>query len=404
MRVVMVCDFGAPNGGAAKVAIVSAQAMARGGIPVTFVCAVPPISPQLTDPGITVRCLELPDVWSRAKTAGAAVQGVWNGAARRALAAVLADLPPASTIVHFHQWTKALSPSVLAVPDDLGCASVVTLHDYFCACPNGAYYNFQAEQPCRFRPMSAACVMSNCDRRSRSHKAVRLARQVATRQALRRRRGALAFVHVSEFARALITPYLAPAARHFVVANPIDVEREPPAPVASNSEFIYVGRFTEEKGVRMLAEATHSTGIPIAFVGGGDLEDGIRARNPAARLVPWASSRGVADHLRRARALVFASRWPEVGGLVVSEAMACGVPVVVSRGTGPADLVEPGVNGLLFDPDNPAELIQCLRQLQDDDVASRMGMAAFERYWRDPYTVDRHGEALHTVYRSVLAL
>src|SRR5262245_59375677 len=78
MRVVIVSDFGEVNGGAAKVAVTSARGLADAGVPVTFVCAMAPISPVLSHPRIAVRCLGFENVWGR-NVLAAAMQGIWNG-------------------------------------------------------------------------------------------------------------------------------------------------------------------------------------------------------------------------------------------------------------------------------------------------------------------------------------
>jgi len=63
----------------------------------------------------------------------------------------------------------------------------------------------------------------------------------------------------------------------------------------------------------------------------------------------------------------------EEWGLVVNEAMACGLPVIVSKTAGCAeDLVAPEKNGLLFDPESEAGLADCLDRLSADPQAMRM--------------------------------
>jgi glycosyltransferase involved in cell wall biosynthesis len=66
----------------------------------------------------------------------------------------------------------------------------------------------------------------------------------------------------------------------------------------------------------------------------------------------------------------------EEWGLVVNEAMACGLPVIVSRKAGCAeDLVREGENGWVFDPSSPGELAACLAKL-DESAALRARMGA----------------------------
>lgn len=64
----------------------------------------------------------------------------------------------------------------------------------------------------------------------------------------------------------------------------------------------------------------------------------------------------------------------EEWGLVVNEAMACGLPVIVSKKAGCAeDLVESGRNGFTFDPESAEELCEALLKLSDPSVATPMG-------------------------------
>jgi glycosyltransferase involved in cell wall biosynthesis len=87
-------------------------------------------------------------------------------------------------------------------------------------------------------------------------------------------------------------------------------------------------------------------------------------------------------------------------GMVVTEAMASGIPVAVGRGMGASELIDQEVNGLVFDPHKPEEISACLRQLRNssDFAASlgRLGRATIRHYgW------DSCAAATLQVYREV---
>jgi glycosyltransferase involved in cell wall biosynthesis len=87
--------------------------------------------------------------------------------------------------------------------------------------------------------------------------------------------------------------------------------------------------------------------------------------------------------------LVLASDHGETWGLVVNEAMACGLPAVVSDLVGCAeDLVEPGVTGLCYPCGDTAALATCLAAMaRDPAAAARMGQAAREQVERE-FTIE----------------
>lgn len=403
MQIVIVSDFGEVNGGAAKVAVTSARGLAQAGVSVRFVCAVAPVSPRLDHPNIVVDCLDLADVWTRKNPLTAAAQGIWFGRARAALERILAPLKAAGTLVHFHQWTKAFSPSVLSLPARHGLPSLVSLHDYFLVCPNGAYYRYAQATPCDVKPMSARCLTAQCDRVSAAHKAVRIARQAVTARAVARANGSLSVLHMSNFAAGIANPFIGYDHARYVVPSPIEVERGKPVDVAENTRFLFAGRLTEEKGVRLLAQTARDTGLPLTIAGDGPLLRELEAIGENITCTGWLDAAGVTAVMRQARALVFPSTWYETGGLVVLEALAQGIPVIVSRSTGAADFVEDGVNGFVVDAGNTGALRAAMMQLNNPETAARMGHEAYDRYWANPLTPEVHTQRLIGVYRNVLA-
>lgn len=402
MRVVIVSDFGSVNGGAAKVAIESAYGLAEAGIEVVFACAIGPISERLDHALIRVEIFPGEEIWQVGSKVAAARQGIWNAPAHAFLSELLARQPRGETLVHLHQWTKAFSPAAIAAAGESGLPVAITMHDYFSFCPVGGYFDFKAGAPCQQRPMSAGCVTANCDRASYVHKLVRVARQWRSDEAMRKLRSPL-FIHVSDFARRFAEPFLPRQARHVVVENMMEAQKRPPADVARNRHALFLGRFTQEKAGDILARAARDAEMPVRFVGEGPLAEEIARLNPQAEVHSWVPAARVFDEIGAARCLVLPSLWYEPGPLVIAEARSLGVPVVLSRTTGPASWIEDGEDGILVEGGDAAGLTRALERLKDDDAAARMGAAAYHRYWSDPLTIQRHVQRLIDAYRPALA-
>ncbi|GJD96794.1 glycosyltransferase [Methylobacterium iners] len=400
MHVVVLAEFAVPSGGAEKVALESARGLAETGLTVTYVQAIEgPADPLLDHPRITRIGLGLADVWTRSALS-AALSAIWHREAARRLVRALDGLAWPPDVLHLHQWTRSLSPSVFPVLFARSVPVVTTLHDYFLACPNGVHYRFDRTEPCALTPISVACLAAPCDGKSRAHKLVRVARTAALRAAIGRRR--LDVVHVCDASRMRIGGLLGRFdLAHHRIDNPVRVPFAPPADPASGNALAYVGRLTREKGADLVAEAAALAGLTALFIGTGPLEAELRGR-PNVELVGWQAPEAVERLLRsRARVVVAPSRWYETGPLTVYEALAAGLPVIASNRAGAAEKVADGVNGFVVEPE-AGVLAVALRRLASDDQARALGRAAHARYWAAPMTLAAHAEALVKLYHGLL--
>lgn len=400
MRVVILADYAIADGGAPKVAIESARALAEAGVPVAYIHAVGDVGDPLLDyPGITRVGLGLPDVWSL-PIHKAALNGIWNRAAIGKLSEVFGRVLRQDSVIHLHQWTKAFSPAVFAAVRKTGRPLVATMHDYFIACPTGVFYRFDTQQPCALTPLSGACLTARCDPRSMAHKMIRIARLMAQKSALKGYR--FDVIHVSDRGARTVAPYLPASVRQHRVDNPVSIVKRPAATISDNGKLLYLGRFTAEKGAIIAAEAAKRANIPALFVGEGPAEAAIRAANPDAEIRGWVKADEVASLIAtEARVLVAPSKWPETGPLTVYEAMAVGVPVIGSDMSGAAEKVSHGETGLLVPP-TAAALTDALATLGNPDTARAMGAAAYARYWARPPTPANHANAVMAVYEKAL--
>lgn len=167
--------------------------------------------------------------------------------------------------------------------------------------------------------------------------------------------------------------------------------------------LLYVGALTETKRIDRLIEAfariaRDREDVRLLVVGDGPMrapaEALARERGVADRIVfTGAVYEGVAAYFQAADLLVV----PGTGGLVVSEAMAHGLPVICSVGDGSEiDLIEPGRNGYLL-PEAGVDVLAeaVLRCLADPDR-----LAAFGRHSRR-IIEERHN--ISTYMREMLA-
>ena len=154
--------------------------------------------------------------------------------------------------------------------------------------------------------------------------------------------------------------------------------------------FLCVGRFIFEKNHALLLEAFsyyQSNGgmRSLLLVGHGPLEHQIRfachhlPRPQAIKMVPFVELEKLASYYVRSHALVLASG-KDTWGLVVNEAMASGLPVIVSQACGCVDdLVDDGVNGWSFACDDVPGLVKCLEQSDRQTAEERKTMTSLAK-------------------------
>jgi glycosyltransferase involved in cell wall biosynthesis len=136
------------------------------------------------------------------------------------------------------------------------------------------------------------------------------------------------FEHLARWSRGVDVDLFRPRDKSFLDA---------PRPV-----FLYVGRVAVEKNIA----AVMALGLlgNRDVVGDGPALAELSARHPEVRFTGYKMGEDLARHVAAADVMVFPSL-TDTFGLVLLEAMACGVPVAAFPSPGPLDLVENGVNG-----------------------------------------------------------
>lgn len=167
----------------------------------------------------------------------------------------------------------------------------------------------------------------------------------------------------------------------------------------------YVGRLTPEKNLRSLAEIEQGLldcglrDFRLVIVGDGSEQIWLKAN------LRHAEFRGALRGLELARAFadmdvfVFPSK-TDTFGLVILEAMASGVPVIVAPDGGPQYQVQPGQTG--FVAKTPADFAERMMELRNDpSLRARMGQAARQSAckasWDNVFSAvyERYDTALH---------
>ena len=178
--------------------------------------------------------------------------------------------------------------------------------------------------------------------------------------------------------------------------------------------FVYVGRISPEKSLDIVLKAFRqvvdaNAKAKLVIVGNGP-SDGM--------LDELTTELGLSDNIIRTgrieRDRLMKENIPLLGDVFVTasktenqpvsllEAMAFGLPMIGPRAKGIPQLVEDGVDGIIFEPDDVGGLVNAMRRLMEDRVLCREMSAAALRNANE-HRIDKIGDELEAIYWKVVS-
>jgi len=203
-------------------------------------------------------------------------------------------------------------------------------------------------------------------------------------------------VAVSEFTRRELVELLhVPANKIRVVPNGVDDEFTQDGPAAEGEYVLAVGTLEPRKNLPRLVEAARRTDFELRVVGARGWGD-VQVEGNGVSWLGEVSDEELARQYRGALCVAYPSLY-EGFGIPVLEAMACGAPVVTSRGTAMEEVADGAA--VLVDASDPAELAAGIqRATAERDVLVRRGLERARAFrW------DAIAAATADVYREALA-
>lgn len=400
MKCVVLHDFAYVSGGSSKCALLGAQLVAERGVDTTYIGIAGPADESFQHKNLKV---VWPGKLHRPASAKRALEAAWHQPAVDAIKAALTGANPKDTVVHVHCWGQYLSAAPIHYAMENGFKVVASLHDYQIACPTGQFYDTPKNEVCRLTPMSAACICRKCT----ASKTMASKWSQVARHLVMTNRGHLpqAFRHIITFSaksERVLKPFLHPDAELYRMAYPIRMEKRPRVDVRSKDTISFFGRISPDKNPLIFARVAKRMGVPARFIGAGPLEAAVKEVYPEAEVTGWQNGDQIAGFLDESRATILSSVWYEVNPLTPLEAIARGVPVIVSDITTTTDELPHDVSGLHFRMNDEASLEEQIRRMLDDDTVDRLGSTGYDLFWQNPPTPEAHGDRLVEVYERIL--
>lgn len=329
-----------------------------------------------------------------------ALNVVYSAAARDDLIGAIRRFGP--DIVHVHNTFPLLTPSIFDACQTTGTPVVMTLHNYRLTCASALLMRNGAvcEKCVNGSPYWG--VVHRCYRNS-AIGSLALANLIN----VHRNQGTWqtkvnGFIALTEFARRKFIEAGLPQNR--IVVKPNFVPDPGKAPGAPRMGALYVGRLSEEKGVRELIRAWQDIPYPLTIAGEGPLEAELRAAASGnVQFRGWLSTQEVRAEMFRAAFLVLPSVCYETFSMSIAEAFSCGLPAIVSRLGAMAENVANGENGLHFTAGDAADLAAKVDfAISQPERLRHMGENARLEY-ELKYTPEENYRVMRTIYGGVIA-
>lgn len=378
-NIVIVCDYAYFEGGAANVAIQSVLAFAKH-TDLNIYCFAGSGEPceELKNSRAHIVALRMPDLLGNKNRFDAFLKGIYNKKAGEELKILLSTLDKAETIVHIHTWTKVLSSSVFKACEEMGFSTYLTVHEYFLACPNGACFNYVEQKICELQPLSSACLKCNCDARNYPQKLWRCIRQAKQNSVIRHNYN-LNYIFISSYQEKQLLRRIPEVKHKYLVKNPINVGKRMQIKAEKNSDFVYIGRLSGEKGPQLFCEAVTKAGVHGVVIGKGILEDELKRIYPDIEFLGWQNKEQINEHLKKTRALVFPTLWYEGSPLTVPEVQAHGIPCIVTDCSSATDDIVQGRNGEIVKTYTD-DMVSAINRFKDDAYVKKLSRNTYQMF------------------------
>lgn len=173
---------------------------------------------------------------------------------------------------------------------------------------------------------------------------------------------------------------------------------------AKEFDFIFVGSFTRVKGLDILLQAIKiidKQEIKYCLVGSGELEEEvIQMQNQNITFLGHQTHEQLRILYNKSKYLVLPSR-AEAFGLVVSEALFCGTPVIVSSTGGLKDQVKEGKNGFILEKNDPHNLVETMERSFSFDESEYLDLVSNSLKTNKEYSLKEVCNKLVDIYEGI---
>ena len=330
---------------------------------------------------------------------------IWSNESYRAIRKILSRKN--YDVMNCHNTFPLISPSAYYAARAEKVPVLQTLHNYRLLCPNAQFFReSNVCENCLGKQFAYPGIVHACYRGSRVGSATVATMLLVHRLLKTYQEQVDVFVALTEFARRKYIEGGLPAEKIVVKPNFISPD---PQPGAGNGNYaVFVGRLSEEKGLRTLLEAWKTLGarLPLKIVGEGPLREEILQAAESDIGIEYLgpkSTNDIYEIIGAANALIFPSQWYEGLPRVIIEAFAKGTPVIASNIGSMQDLIEHERTGLHFVPGDAEDLRRQVERIFENPQKWRRMRCEARREYEEKYTAEKNYQMLIGIYERAIA-
>ncbi len=330
---------------------------------------------------------------------------IYSTEAKKKMEKLVSEQKP--DLAHLHNIYHQISPSILPILQKKGVPVVMSLHDYKLVCPNYRLMT-QGEVCEKCNPSKYyQAVFHKCVKNSFSASLLNCMEMYVHKFLKLYEKNVDLFISPSLFMREKLSEFGLDKSKIFYLSPWVSEIKSPPSYTYSDF-FLYFGKISQEKGVETLIRAMEKTKKEqLLIVGEGEEKERLQSyvnqnKIENVRFMGFIKRSKLNELIRACRFVVLPSEWYENSPSAVYESFALGKPVIGSRIGGIPELIQDGVNGLLFEPKNVEDLRDKIRYLYHHPLlAQKMGMAA-RKFVEEKYSAEEYYHKLLSIYQNLI--
>ena len=307
-------------------------------------------------------------------------------------------------IIHIHNLHFAASPSVVYAIKKSKVPFVMTLHNYRLICPSALLLNnnkpflYSLQQKFPWTAVKYKVYKNSALITFWLSISIKWHQYKGTWQHCKK------FVVLNRYAQKIFEHSSVNAGKNKFIVKPNFCAAPHVSITKKQTDFLFVGRLSEEKGIHILLDVFALNNLTINIAGDGPLLSKVIEYAEKYNNIQYLGKldkQQVFQQMINCNALIFPSIWPEGMPLTIIEALACGAPIITPKSGAMLDMITDNYNGLYFELGNATDLNKKINEWQQfsEDKKNAFRENALNTYYKN-YTPEKNYKQLMLIYKA----